>query len=96
MNALDKNKPADIDKLNAHLKVMRAFFLYHAMDNFGRIPLDTSFNSSRLLLKAIPQEAFNFIEKELLQNIPLLDNKSNSNYGVQTDRLDIPCWRNYI
>jgi hypothetical protein len=82
MNALDKNKPADIDKLNAHLKVMRAFFLYHAMDNFGRIPLDTSFNSSPASIKSnTRQEAFNFIEKELLQNIPLLDNKSNTNYG---------------
>jgi hypothetical protein len=52
------------------------------MDNFGRIPLDTSFNSDPASIKSnTRQEAFNFIEKELLQNVPLLENKSNANYG---------------
>lgn len=75
-------RPPAFDKLTAQLKVMRAFFLYHTMDNFGNIPLDTMYNADPATIKTnTRQEAFNFIEKELVANAPLLDNKSDSNYG---------------
>jgi starch-binding outer membrane protein, SusD/RagB family len=81
VNALER-KPANINKINAELRVMRAFFLYHAMDNFGSIPLDTLYGvNPNSIFQATRQEAYNFIETELLKNAPLLDGKAPTNYG---------------
>ncbi len=81
LDALD-DKPSNIAALNAQLKVMRAFFLYHAMDNFGNIPLDTLYNADPNTIKTNSrQEVFNFLERELIANAPLLDDKSDLNYG---------------
>lgn len=78
------NKPANIAKILAELRVSRAFFLYNAMDAFGNIPLDTAFIKAPGSVKTNTRlEAFNYIEKELKQNISLLgditDNKTRMN-----------------
>ena len=76
------DRPSNYNKIVAQLKVMRAFFLYHAMDNFGNIPLDTLYGADPNSIKTNPRlEVFNFLEKELIATAPLLDNKSDSNYG---------------
>ncbi|TAH00406.1 MAG: RagB/SusD family nutrient uptake outer membrane protein [Sphingobacteriales bacterium] len=73
------NKPANIAKILAEVRVSRAFFLYNAMDAFGNIPLDTAYKKAPGSVKTNTRlEAFNYIEKELKQNIPLLgDNATN-------------------
>ncbi len=76
------DKPSNAENIKAQLKVARAFFLYHAMDNFGNIPLDTLYGADPASIKTNSRlEAFNFLERELLANTPLLDNKSDLNYG---------------
>lgn len=76
------DRPSNYYKIVAQLKVMRAFFLYHAMDNFGNIPLDTLYGADPNTIKTNPRlEVFNFLERELINNAPILDNKSDTNYG---------------
>lgn len=72
-------RPANIEKILADVRVSRAFYLYNAMDAFGNIPLDTSYKKAPGSVKTNTRlEVFNFIEKELKQNIPLLgDNATN-------------------
>ncbi len=71
-----KNRPSRIIKVEAELKIARAFFFFHAMDCFGNIPLDTMLNADPETVKTNSRmEVFNFIEKELLNNIPLLDDR---------------------
>jgi starch-binding outer membrane protein, SusD/RagB family len=76
------NKPANIATVNAELRVMRAFFLYHAMDNFGSIPLDTLYGADpNTLRQATRQQAYNYLERELVKNAPLLNENGPTNYG---------------
>ncbi len=71
------NKPKTIRKVLADLKVARAFFFYHAMDCFGNIPLDTVYGADPNTVKTNSRlEVFNFIEKELKENIPFLDTRT--------------------
>jgi hypothetical protein len=73
------NKPANIARILAEVRVSRAFFLFNAMDAFGNIPLDTSYKKAPGSVRTnTRQQVFNYIEKELKQNLDLLsDNPSN-------------------
>jgi len=76
-------KSKNIRKVNADIKVARAFFFLHAMDSFGNIPLDTLFGADPNTIKTNSRaEVFAFIEKELKENIPFLDLKTAPNNRI--------------
>ncbi len=67
----------------AEAKVLRAFFYYLLIDDFGNVPFYTENN---LTVDKIPQanrkDVFNFIEKELKDNVDLLsETKGGAYYG---------------
>lgn len=88
LNSLDqlKQKPDNIANIIAELKVLRAYFYYWAMDLYGNIPLVTSFNTNPdSVTNSTRQQAFDFIEKEIKDNIDLLPaNVDASTYGRVT------------
>lgn len=65
----------------AEARVLRAFFYYLLIDDFGDVPF---FTSNNLPVSKIPQasrsEVFDFIVKELTENIDLLPNVKGGNY----------------
>lgn len=70
------------DKI-AEAKVLRAFFYYLAIDDFGDVPF---FTENNLPVDKIPQgkraDIFEFIVKELTDNVELLSpSKGNQHYG---------------
>jgi hypothetical protein len=67
------SKPANIDAINAELKVLRAYFLFQFMDMFGNIPLVTDYNTdpSKVVQKS-RADVYAFLESELTTNVPLL------------------------
>lgn len=84
VNALT-NKPENIDAINAELKVLRAYFYYMAMDMFGNVPLVTDFNTDPNSVTNSPRaDVFNFVEKEIKDNISLLPDVDVSTYGRMT------------
>ena len=67
----------------AEAKVLRAFFYYLLIDDFGNVPFYTENN---LTVDKIPQakrkDVFDFIEKELKENVDLLpETKGGAYYG---------------
>ncbi|WP_158796914.1 RagB/SusD family nutrient uptake outer membrane protein [Pedobacter sp. L105] len=73
---------ADASKI-AEAKVLRAFFYYLLIDDFGSVPFYTDNN---ITVDKIPQssraEVFNFIVKELTENVDLLsETKGGTYYG---------------
>lgn len=76
---LEKAK-ADPAKI-AEAKVLRAFFYYLLIDDFGNVPFYTANN---LTVDKIPQgtrkEVFDFIVKELKENVELLSPVKGGNY----------------
>ncbi|HVZ55772.1 MAG TPA: RagB/SusD family nutrient uptake outer membrane protein [Chitinophagaceae bacterium] len=86
VNALS-TKPANIDAINAELKVLRAYYYYLAMDMFGQVPIVTDFNTDPSTVKndKSRSEIFNFIESELKANIDALPTDVNAaTYGRLT------------
>ncbi|MDB5019419.1 MAG: RagB/SusD family nutrient uptake outer membrane protein [Pedobacter sp.] len=77
-----KEKPANVDQINAEIKVLRAFYLFLFMDLYGNVPLVTDFQTDPSTVVTVPRkEVFAFIESELNTNVPLLEDKTSSNYG---------------
>ncbi len=73
-----KSSSGKLRKVIADIKVARAYFFFQAMDCFGNIPLDTLFGADPNTVKTNPRiEVYNFIEKELRENIPFLDTRTN-------------------
>ncbi|MDG2455736.1 MAG: RagB/SusD family nutrient uptake outer membrane protein [Bacteroidia bacterium] len=67
-----------IDKSIAKTKTLRAFFMYLMMDNFGDIPLVTSFNNAPSFPKKTPRsEIYDFLIAELNASAPLLPASTN-------------------
>ncbi|SMO62882.1 RagB/SusD family nutrient uptake outer membrane protein [Fodinibius sediminis] len=83
----------DVDQEQAgsfisELKVLRAFYYYMLLDGFGNVPIITSFQDA-------PEEptqpssnfqegrnaVFDFVEKEILENLDAISNDPNSSYG---------------
>lgn len=80
-----ENSPAESEskpKYIAELKVLRAFAYYNAIDLFGNIPLSLDFADTSLPEQKSREEIFPIIEKEILDNLELLDAApSSKNYG---------------
>ncbi|HEY6976778.1 MAG TPA: RagB/SusD family nutrient uptake outer membrane protein [Chitinophagaceae bacterium] len=77
--------PDNIENINAELKVLRAYYYFMAMDMFGNVPLVTDFNTDpNTVTNSDRKTVFDFIEKEIKDNISLLPDKSQSTYGRMT------------
>ncbi len=75
-----ENANAESSKI-AEAKVLRAFFYYLLMDDFGNVPFYTENN---VTVDQIPQasrtEVYNFIVSELTENVDLLSPEKGGNY----------------
>lgn len=70
---------AELDNLKAQLRVLRAWFYINLLDMFRNIPLAIEYPDSNIHPEqASPKEVFDFIEKDLLEVIPLLDIKNGT------------------
>lgn len=66
----------------AELKALRAYYYYILLDNFGNVPIVTDFTSEELPKQSTRQEVYDFVVKELNDNIPLLSEADDeSMYG---------------
>ena len=79
-------KPSNIDNINAELKALRAYYYLLAVDNFGNVPIVSSFQTDPSTVKNnTRQEVYTLIETELKASIPLLSpTVDNSTYGRVT------------
>jgi hypothetical protein len=65
----------------AELKTLRAFYFYKLLSAYGNIPIESRFSDADPNPAQVsPQEAFNFIENELLTSIDLLSEDKGSLY----------------
>jgi hypothetical protein len=80
-----ENSPTTFDRkpnMIAELKVLRAYTYFAAMDMFGNIPISLDFRDTTLPKQYSRAEAFQIIEKELKDNLDLVDAApSSANYG---------------
>jgi len=64
------------------LRVLRAFYMYVLLSYFENIPIESNFATANPAPSQVsPQEAFNFIEAELLASIDQLTENKNSTYA---------------
>ncbi|HWZ15398.1 MAG TPA: RagB/SusD family nutrient uptake outer membrane protein [Mucilaginibacter sp.] len=79
-------KPANINAINAELKVLRAYFIFQFMDMFGNIPLVTDYNTDPSKVTQKNRAAvYAFLESELTTNVPLLSTTvDKTTYGRVT------------
>ena len=72
-------KEEEMQNYIAQLGVLRAWMYINLLDMFRNIPIVTDYPSEeKLPMQVSPQEAFNFIENELLEVLPLLNIKEGS------------------
>ncbi len=73
------------EKLVAEVKMVRAYLYLKGIDWFRNLPLVTDFTDTELPSQVSPQEMFNFIEKEIKENVQYLEDAPNAqNYGRVT------------
>ena len=60
------------DRIIAEIKILRAYEYYWAMDNWGNIPFVTDFTSKELPPQKDRKFVFDFVEKEILANVDIL------------------------
>lgn len=60
------------ENLVAELKAARAYYYYYLLDNFGRVPIVTDFKSTEVPQQSTRQQVYDFVVKELTDNIALL------------------------
>lgn len=58
--------------LYAELKALRAYYYFKLLDLYGNVPIDTSYVTSETPATSSRAEVYNFVEKELLDNIDYL------------------------
>ncbi len=68
------------DKLVAELKVLRASYYYVLVDLYGNVPLVTDFKDVELPKQATRKQVFDFIVKEITDNIDLLSETPRGYY----------------
>lgn len=76
--------PVPTGKANviAELKTARAFNYYRLLDNHGNVPIVTDFQATELPKQSTRQQVYDFVVKELTDNLPLLsDNVDKVTYG---------------
>lgn len=70
------------DNIVAELKAVRAFYYSLLCDNHGNVPIVTDFKDTALPKQSTRQQVFDFVIKELTDNMGLLSDKAdNSTYG---------------
>lgn len=81
-----KTPPPDLPSILAELKILRAFYYYLGLDLYGNIPIVADFKTDVSSITNKPRsEVFQFIEKELKDNLPRLTDKVDiSSYGRVT------------
>ena len=76
------------DKIVAEIKILRAFFYYLAMDNWGTIPFSIDFTDKSL---PVPKDRIfmsNFLIKEINDNVEKLEKlPTTANYGRATQSM---------
>jgi hypothetical protein len=75
--------PSNLAAINAEVHVLRDYFYFLALDNFGNVPYVTSFNVDPSTVKQIPPAAlYDSIVADLTANVPLLAaNVDATTYG---------------
>jgi hypothetical protein len=64
------------------LRTLRAFYFYMMLSYFGNIPIETSFSKANPTPSQVPpQEAFDFIEAELLASVDQLTEDKSKTYA---------------
>lgn len=72
-------KEEEMQNYIAQLRTLRAWMYINLLDMFRNIPIVTDYPSEeKLPIQVSPQEAFNFIESELLEVLPMLSIKEGS------------------
>lgn len=70
------------DELVAELKVARAYYYSVLLDNHGNVPLVTDFKATDPPAQATQQQVYDFVVKELLDNMSLLSEQATqATYG---------------
>ena len=70
------------DKIVAEMKVLRCFYYYEAISNWGNVPFSEDYTDTSYPQQKTRKEVYDTIEKELLDNVSLLDAApSSTNYG---------------
>lgn len=81
--------PAEFEKkpkMIAEVKALRAFNYYTALDLFGNIPVTLDFTDVSLPKQKTRSEVFAIVEKELLDNMNLLEENPGSDYYGRATR----------
>ncbi|MDR1937464.1 MAG: RagB/SusD family nutrient uptake outer membrane protein [Tannerellaceae bacterium] len=74
--------------LISEVKILRAWLYFHALDIFGNVPLSIDFAQQELPEQVSRTELFNFIDKEINENVALLDKfPTSNNYGRVTQSM---------
>lgn len=71
--------------VEAELRGLRAYYYYNLLENFGNVPISTSFTEKELPKNASKEQVFDFIEKEIKDILPLLP--SGVQYGRFTQNV---------
>jgi hypothetical protein len=70
------------DQLIAELKALRAFYYSVLVDNHGNVPIVTNFKDATLPSQSTRKQVYDFVEKELLDNMNNLSTSVNAlTYG---------------
>jgi hypothetical protein len=70
------------DKIDSEMKILRAFYYYEAISCWGNVPFTTDYTNTDYPEQKSREYIFNYLEKEITDNIPNLDTTpSSSNYG---------------
>jgi len=73
------------EKLVAEVKMVRAYLYLKGIDWFRNLPLVTSFTDTELPSQVAPKKLFEFLEKEIKENVDFLeDAPTAANYGRVT------------
>ena len=76
------------ESIIAEIKILRAFYYYKAIDWFGNIPITTDFKDTKIPPQRTRAEVFQFIEKEINENVVKLDPFTTAeNYGRVTQAM---------
>jgi hypothetical protein len=60
------------DRIVSEIKILRAFFYYWGIDNWGNIPFSIDFTDKKLSEQKDRQFVFDYIEKDILDNVEKL------------------------
>ena len=85
------------EKLIAELKVLRASYYYILIDLYGNVPIVTDFKDTSLPQQSTRKEVFDFIVKEITENMDLLsETREVIIMDVSISGRPMHCWLKYI